>query len=400
MEDRSNVIDLFRPPTPEQAEEDRMKIGLNVTSDDPTEAEKVEVSSRLYDEAGPDAMLDTYLGDVRGIQKPAVGWSLAWRFHPSVPDAFRLGTHRPALLLLKTTGGLHAIFLDREGRKAAMAKPKKSFGRGGVVVFRAEGKVLLATEGPEDAETLAVALPEAAVICTAGAGTLSRVADHLMPGVERVVLVADADAAGRAGAEKAARAVAYKGIPVAIAMPPEGVKDSNALLQRDGVEAVRTMLDAAVLWQPPADVTAPAARDWPFRSTPQGIEKRIERTDKETGEVRIEWKWFCSPLDITAETRDADGEAWGRLLRVTDRDHRSKDWAMPMAMLAGDGMAYRERLLSLGLILSPGSFARLALHEYISTARPLEKARCVHRIGWHIGNFITTKGAFGGESHG
>lgn len=60
---------------------------------------------------------------------------------------------------------------------------------------------------------------------------------------------------------------------------------------------------------------------------------------------------------------------------------------MPMAMLAGDGTTYRERLLSLGLIMAPGKFAREALHEYISTARPAFKARCVNRVGWHSGAF-------------
>jgi hypothetical protein len=38
---------------------------------------------------------------------------------------------------------------------------------------------------------------------------------------------------------------------------------------------------------------------------------------------------------------------------------------MPMAMLAGDGTAYRERLLSLGLTLLPSKWAKEALGEYI-----------------------------------
>lgn len=121
---------------------------------------------------------------------------------------------------------------------------------------------------------------------------------------------------------------------------------------------------------------------WPFRVEWNGVEKRIERVDKETGIVTVEWRWFCSVLEVTAETRSADGEEWGRLLIVTDRDDARKEWAMPMAMLAGDGVGYRERLLSLGLIMAPSKFARDALHEYVSTARPDVKARCVIRGGW------------------
>ncbi|GAB4069572.1 DUF927 domain-containing protein [Ancylobacter sonchi] len=137
-----------------------------------------------------------------------------------------------------------------------------------------------------------------------------------------------------------------------------------------------------------ADLDGPEAFEgWPFRLAWNGVEKRIERADKETGMITVEWRWFCSLLEVAAETRSSEGEEWGRLLSVTDRDQRTKEWAMPMAMLAGDGTAYRERLLSLGLIMAPGKFARDALHEYISTARPDTKARCVARVGWHSRSF-------------
>jgi hypothetical protein len=139
---------------------------------------------------------------------------------------------------------------------------------------------------------------------------------------------------------------------------------------------------------------------WPFRLADNGVEKRIERADKETGIVTVEWRWFCSLLEVDAETRSSEGEEWGRLLRVTDRDRRVKEWAMPMAMLAGDGTAYRERLLSLGLIMAPGKFARDALHEYISTARPEVKARCVSRIGWQSKVYVRFNGNFGEHAHG
>jgi uncharacterized protein (DUF927 family) len=128
---------------------------------------------------------------------------------------------------------------------------------------------------------------------------------------------------------------------------------------------------------------SPKIADPPFRLVPNGVEKRVDRTDKETGTTTVEWRWFCSSLEVVAETRSSEGEEWGRLLRITDRDGRVKEWAMPMSMLAGDGTAYRERLLSLGLIMAPGKFARDSLHEYISTARPDTKARCVARVGWH-----------------
>ncbi len=132
---------------------------------------------------------------------------------------------------------------------------------------------------------------------------------------------------------------------------------------------------------------------WPFRVAANGVEKRVD--DKDSGSST--WRWFCSLLEVVAETRSANGEDWGRLLRIIDRDGRVKEWAMPMSMLAGDGAAYRERLLSLGVVTAPGKFARDALHDYISTARPGVKARCVHRTGWQSRFFIGFKDSFGGD---
>lgn len=152
---------------------------------------------------------------------------------------------------------------------------------------------------------------------------------------------------------------------------------------------------------PPAEKPAKAAkREWPFRVTERGVEKKVETRDKELGIVTTEWRWFASKIEVSAETRSAEGEEWGRLLSVTDRDGRTKTWAMPMSMLAGDGTGYRERLLSLGLIIAPGKFARDALHEYISTARPGEKSRCVGRIGWELETFVMPDGEIGDPTNG
>jgi uncharacterized protein (DUF927 family) len=132
-----------------------------------------------------------------------------------------------------------------------------------------------------------------------------------------------------------------------------------------------------------------------FRPTSKGIEKKVERADPDTGKTVVDWRWFCSRLEVVADTRNGDGEDWGRLLRLTDRDGKVKTWALPMEMLAGSGEEYRKRLMNLGLEMAPGAFARNALHEYISTARTKEKARCVGRIGWHGRTFILPDGAVG-----
>lgn len=135
-----------------------------------------------------------------------------------------------------------------------------------------------------------------------------------------------------------------------------------------------------------ADEAAPS--DWPFRVNKKGVWKRIDRMDKQTGRITTKWMPVCSELYICAETRDVDGEDWGRLLEVVDRDGRRKRWAMPMALMAGDGSAIRDRLFSLGLVPSQARDARQALLEYIGSAQPEKKVRCVARIGWSGGAFV------------
>ncbi len=144
----------------------------------------------------------------------------------------------------------------------------------------------------------------------------------------------------------------------------------------------------------PADA-ADAAPDWPFRVSKKGVQKRVDRLDKKTGQPSSEWHTICTELHVVAETRDADSEDWGRLLKLTDRDGKSKTWAMPMALMAGDGSAIRDRLFSLGLIGQPTKFAREALLEYIGTAAPDVRARCVSRIGWTGGAFVLPAATMG-----
>ena len=123
-------------------------------------------------------------------------------------------------------------------------------------------------------------------------------------------------------------------------------------------------------------------RGSPFRLGKFGVEKKTDTPDGE------EWRWFCSPLEIIAATRDSRGEEWGRLVKVTDMDGQCRTWALPMSLLAGDGSAYRERLLSMGLSIAPSKTARDALHEYLMTTRPEARLTCVSRIGWHGDVFV------------
>ena len=107
---------------------------------------------------------------------------------------------------------------------------------------------------------------------------------------------------------------------------------------------------------------------------------------------------ICSPLHITAMTRDADNNAWGRLLEFQDNDNESHRWAMPQELLAGDGSEYRRALLSMGLEIAPSTQARQRLAEYIQTSPVKNRARCVTKTGWHQGVFVLPDETLGENS--
>ncbi len=91
----------------------------------------------------------------------------------------------------------------------------------------------------------------------------------------------------------------------------------------------------------------------------------------------------CGPLNALARTRDDRGENWGVLLAWRDGDGRLHEWAMPRAMLAGDGVSIREYLLDRGLYVAPDQAARQALLRFLTAIIPEATARCVARVGWH-----------------
>jgi putative DNA primase/helicase len=213
-----------------------------------------------------------------------------------------------------------------------------------------------------------------------------------------VVILPDNDSVGRDHARQVAEILE----PVAASVPIlelPGLPDKGDIvdwLAAGGTaDQLRVLIEAAppaagvmATWVPeePDETSAPSAGaqiQKGFKLTSDGVYHEVEYK-----EGNREWIWIASPIEVLAETRDANGEAWGRLLRIPDRDGINHVWAMPMKMLAGAGIEYRERLLELGAELAPGSSAKGALHTYLSVWRPPGRARCVERTGWHHKVFV------------
>lgn len=113
---------------------------------------------------------------------------------------------------------------------------------------------------------------------------------------------------------------------------------------------------------------------------------QIEGNDEEIKPVML----VSAPLKIIADTRDVNGENWGRILEFRDKDGILQQYHMKMQDLRRDGEDVVDALLSRGLSIAPGKKARLRLVDYIQNTEPKNgaKARSTDKTGWHNHRFV------------
>lgn len=114
----------------------------------------------------------------------------------------------------------------------------------------------------------------------------------------------------------------------------------------------------------------------------------------ENGEAKRPVK-VCSALYVRGLTRDANDSCWGYLLEWADPLGKLHTWSMPRRMLAGDGAAYREALLDMGLTISPGAAPKNLLHQYIAETNTDTVYRCVEQVGWYENQFVLPDRTYG-----
>jgi putative DNA primase/helicase len=288
--------------------------------------------------------------------------------------------------------------------------------------------VIVVAEGVATAASVheATGLPVAVAFDAGNLLKVARVLAGLYPAA-RLLIAGDDDTKtpgnpGRTKATAAARAV--NGAAVFPSDLPDGGTDFNDLHQSRGLDAVRTIIEAAAAsLAQSADasdagvrqveggaasegVAMPSAEGLPRASSGEGEPARPEPlarpsdvtpslldafvataegvwfTERERdGQTRP--VWVCSRLEVQARTKDVDGDGWGYLLSFDDPTGRPRTWAMPARLLAGDGNEYRSVLLGMGLRIAPGAKARNLLGLYLQATRPEAVATCTDRIGWH-----------------
>jgi putative DNA primase/helicase len=150
---------------------------------------------------------------------------------------------------------IHRTYLTPDGaRKADVPKPRMMLGSvaGGAVRLGdvSEHGVVGLAEGIETCLSVKQACPELPVWAALSSGNLELVV--LPPEITRVVILADNDGegVGLKVAERAAGRFHAEGRRVWIAYPPAASDDFNDLLLREGLDAVRTVVESAAEWQP------------------------------------------------------------------------------------------------------------------------------------------------------
>jgi putative DNA primase/helicase len=261
----------------------------------------------------------------------------------------------------------------------------------------AQAAIIFIAEGYATAASVheATGLP---VACAFDAGNLLAVAKALraLHPAARLVIASDDDHetqaatgrnAGREAADKAAKAV--KGIAALPSGLQAGESDWNDLHARLGLDAVREQLTHAL--QEPTQNEGALPSDVPATKDKAPYEdKRFSVSDSGVWFVGLDAEGkpksplkLCSPLHVTAGTRDFEGSGFGSLLEFDDPLGHRKAWPMPARMLSGDGAEYRSVLLSMGLRIEPGSAVKNLLSTYIQSRQPTAWARCTERAGWH-----------------
>lgn len=385
---------------------------------------------RLW-EAGTDEGSSPYLAR-KGVQAHGVrfgpGGVLLVPMRNAAGELCNLQTIRPER---PADGGPDKLFL-KGGRKTGafhlVGQPE-----GAAWLLVAEGYATAASCHEATGRPVAVAFD---------AGNLAHVVRALRGryGAARLLVCGDDDAAtaartgrnpGREKASEAARLARGAAVfPVGLPADGSGGSDFNDLHARAGLEPVRLVIEGAIRDAESAAESAAASGRTdgttpPRKAAPAGRQRaaRASDDDAEAGGSRPRsgdpftvddgGLWYsppgndgggprrvCGPLRVTALARDAHDMGAALLLEFDTPFRSGRRWLMPLAMLAGDGAAYRAELLGQGFMAPSDAARRRWLTEYLQSRQPAELVRIVDRVGWHGRAYVLpreTLGDDGGE---
>lgn len=285
-------------------------------------------------------------------------------------------------------------FISNDGSKRFLTGTPK---RGNFLLIDNEAKsrdTLLVCEGYATGATLYASTGHPVAVAF-DAGNLGAVAVELRTKYPDCTLVICADndhlSETNTGLDKGREAAAA--VRGRMAFPPFDASDNgtdfNDLSCSRGLDAVRNIIEQTlVAADVMPDIAAPDAECQDIAGTTISVDAEHIKYLKYI-EKKKRWLPIASAVRVIAETRDYASKDWGRLLEWRDRDGITHRWAMPMEMLQGDGVEIRKMLASHGVSIVCSADARALLTNYLSDWRSDAKARCVSRLGWEGGVYVT-----------
>lgn len=121
-----------------------------------------------------------------------------------------------------------------------------------------------------------------------------------------------------------------------------------------------------------------------FRSNDSGVWWYNEKQER--------YLQICDWLEVVAHSRtkagNSESRSWGKLVKFRDRDGALKQWNIPDAMFAGDGVQVIKGLADRGLKISPHRDANGKLQDHLRGVEVQERVLLVDKMGWHSGAFM------------
>lgn len=102
-------------------------------------------------------------------------------------------------------------------------------------------------------------------------------------------------------------------------------------------------------------------------------------------------EWLCSPMVVTALTRDIRSETWGRYIELDDHDGVKHQFAMPAEQLTKAG--FIQSLVCRGLVYQYGKESEI--NRYLFKSTPIHRARSVAKTGWYEDMFVLPERVIG-----
>ena len=237
---------------------------------------------------------------------------------------------------------------------------------------------VLVVEGEKTADAAAALFPEFVAVTWSGGGKAATRADWAPLAGRRVVILPDADQAGRDAAAAAQKAVAAAGADGAgvVTLPldlPAGWDCADRFPDGFTLGELRGLIGEALAGASAGHLELP----WGFRFDDDGLWRT--ETDKEgkPRDVRL-----SDPFEVLGEARDPEGGGWAVVIRFQDRDGRRKVKVVKRASIAAEAGAVRADLAGDGLFIHPGRGRAEHFAACLAEVAHTRRITLAKRTGW------------------